>query len=36
MARNQGFSVQNISKLGHLKYQENGPEKIAWYDKKQS
>jgi hypothetical protein len=29
MARNQGSSMQNGSKLGHLKY-ENGPEKSTW------
>jgi hypothetical protein len=27
MARNQGSSMQNGSKLGHSKYQENGLEK---------
>jgi hypothetical protein len=27
MARNQGSSMQNGSKLGHSKYEENGPEK---------
>jgi hypothetical protein len=26
MARNQGSSLQNGSKLGHLKYQKNGLE----------
>jgi hypothetical protein len=30
MARNQGSSTQNSSKLGHSKYQVNCPEKSTW------